>query len=228
MCCCDDMFHFFQTVPYQYTVSVLTQYIRSLTMVELPIEVSRFEHRVFMIQSYIFTLVINLLVHHNRYYQLHQVALCDALQCLISFTVPTISRYFGLEAHCGQSCCHLQLTHRLVSCSPSKQSIRLHSSWPSTCLRFRLCLDVVFSSSQRLEGGETLLFDALLQSHQVDVLCCHVLNSRSLPRFGLPEQADLQSLQSCRQSDFSRLHEMQTMTPFFTRVGAPSLAFLIV
>lgn len=47
-------------IKYQFMVSVLVEYIRSLSQYSVPVE------------HFLYELVINLLVRHNRYYQLHQ------------------------------------------------------------------------------------------------------------------------------------------------------------
>lgn len=47
-------------IKYQFVVSVLIEYVRSLSQYSIPVE------------HFLYELVINLLVRHNRYYQLHQ------------------------------------------------------------------------------------------------------------------------------------------------------------
>eukprot|EP00040_Diaphanoeca_grandis_P040132 m.261353 g.261353 ORF g.261353 m.261353 type:complete len:673 (-) comp41979_c0_seq1:72-2090(-) len=49
-----------EPINYQFMVSVLIEYIRSLSQYAIPVE------------HFLYELVINLLVRHNRYYQLHQ------------------------------------------------------------------------------------------------------------------------------------------------------------
>ena len=50
----------FQEIPYKFKVAVMIEYIRSLSQRDIPV------------QHYLYELIINVLVHNNCFYQLHQ------------------------------------------------------------------------------------------------------------------------------------------------------------
>ncbi|XP_052778357.1 regulator of MON1-CCZ1 complex-like isoform X2 [Mya arenaria] len=56
----DEVFEDNEEIPYKFKVAVLIEYIRSLSQREIPV------------QHYLYELIINILVHNNCFYQLHQ------------------------------------------------------------------------------------------------------------------------------------------------------------